>query len=90
MLFHTSIGISEEEIRFLVWPNPTSTILNIESDNEITGLKVLDVVGKVVHYEVFDEALFEYQLDITKYSAGTYFIEAYEQSGVIRKQVEKL
>jgi len=53
-------------------------------------LKVLDVVGKVVHYEVFDEVLFEYQLDITEYPAGTYFIEAYEQSGVIRKQIEKL
>ena len=55
-----------------VFPNPTSDIINIESDDKELDIQLIDLFGKVVHEEKLKG---EYKrIDLSKVGAGTYLL----------------
>ena len=71
------IGLSlqeEEFFEFKVFPNPATDILNIQipSANEITTLRIFDVLGKSVLEEIITTS--SNQLDVSSMATGVYIL----------------
>ncbi|MEZ4951668.1 MAG: right-handed parallel beta-helix repeat-containing protein [Saprospiraceae bacterium] len=61
-----------QQIPFLVFPNPASQILHVQSNLSDGFFQLLNLDGKVL--KTFDEASPFFQMDISQFSSGTYFI----------------
>ncbi len=71
-----------------VYPNPTNAILNIESDVQIIGISISDILGKEI-YSTEEKA--EYmKLDISNLQKGIYFINISTEKGKIVEKIIKL
>jgi hypothetical protein len=73
----STLGVNDSELAesFSIFPNPTSTVLNVTASNQtIDSVVITDVMGKtLVNYiNVNSESL---KLDISAYSKGLYFIK---------------
>ena len=55
-----------------IYPNPVSSMVNIESTMEITGIKVFNNSGQVVLDEKVN--VMSYQIDVSKFDKGIYYI----------------
>ncbi|MDR6562096.1 MULTISPECIES: T9SS type A sorting domain-containing protein [unclassified Arcicella] len=55
-----------------VFPNPTSDIINIESDGKELDIQLIDFLGKIIHAEKLKGE--QKQLYLSKTPAGTYFL----------------
>lgn len=72
-------NFKDEDIAFsdvLIYPNPSSGLLNLRMVDEWVapfGLKVFDLSGRLMHQESSD--LKVVQMDLSRLSGGTYFIE---------------
>jgi hypothetical protein len=68
----TAVGVENNSIdRFNVYPNPSTTLLNVEFEN-ISALSIIDISGKVLsHYDGSDF----YTIDITPLTPGMYLIK---------------
>jgi hypothetical protein len=70
-------------INVSVFPNPTSDILNIESDEKFSFLKLSNINGQEVSYSESN------QLNIIDYPKGIYFLDIVFSWGTITKKVIK-
>jgi len=62
------LGASQfEQIR--IYPNPSSSVLNIEGGAHIASLKIMNLLGQVVAKYTNNETI-----DVTNLSVGTYFL----------------
>ena len=69
---HTA-SIEETLLGFSMYPNPTSSFLNISKmASGLAALKLMDLNGKVVKEQTFDEPI---QLDLSTYPKGMYLIQ---------------
>lgn len=65
-----------------VYPNPTSNILFITADKEISNIQLVDMMGRVVmHKAVLSK---EFSLDLSTLSSGYYTLRAVSMNGEIR------
>jgi hypothetical protein len=74
---------------FLVWPNPTSDVLNIKKP-EIQGLiycNVYDISGRKIDTFKLEDGVSDFQFDVSGYQNGLYFIQFAGLSGL---KVEKI
>lgn len=69
-----------------VYPNPTSSILNIAGEN-IISVSVFDMTGKMVY--TTDEACSEISIDMENYAASTYMVKIETENGSVIKKVMK-
>jgi len=81
------ISSSEEALSkegFVVFPNPSSGLINIEaSPLEVSTILVSDVMGKILRrIEKEQEAVI--QIDLTEEAAGVYIIRALNRDGEVR------
>ncbi|CAM4279381.1 T9SS type A sorting domain-containing protein [Flavobacterium terrigena] len=69
-------NFSNESIK--MYPNPTTSILNLDLSNEITvnEVKIIDITGKTV---IQQDQNFT-QIDVEKLTTGLYIIEVYSES----------
>ncbi|MBK7854956.1 MAG: T9SS type A sorting domain-containing protein [Bacteroidetes bacterium] len=82
----------ESNLQPIVYPNPASTILNIEfysSINESIPIRLLDVTGKDVLLQMVNanNGSNNISMDINKLARGVYFIEIKTNQQVFRKKV---
>ncbi len=63
-----------------IYPNPTSSNVTIEWEGEINAIEVTDAKGKLVR-RVNDFTGNSYQLELTEYSSGVYFIHIESEHG---------
>jgi len=87
----TGVAVRETE-QLLVWPNPTSGILNIQFTNQnppFTEIKIYDVSGKIVDVveTFYGASLQTAQIDLSRFPDGTYFLQA--ENGAMTKVVVK-
>ena len=69
---HTA-SIEESLIGFSMYPNPTSTFLNVSKmASGLAALQLMDLNGKIVKSASFDEPI---QLDLSTYPKGMYLIQ---------------
>jgi hypothetical protein len=62
----------------MLYPNPTSGIVNIENFTSASYVEVFDIVGR----KVYTSSLTESQLDLSHLSVGTYSVVLYQEDGV--------
>jgi len=62
--------ISGEKI--LVYPNPTSRVVNIEGNN-IQGIGIFNIRGQLIHTSNLPKGL--YEVDLGKYPKGVYIVK---------------
>ena len=67
------IGIENDELySFRIYPNPSSKILNISSNVEISNFIIYDLFGKVILQDSVNTGLFK--INVSTFSNGPYFI----------------
>jgi len=71
---------SKELESILVFPNPATDILYIDSKNEILSLNVVNTTGQII-YSVHSN-LQKTQLDINRLQAGIYFVQVETENGI--------
>jgi hypothetical protein len=66
----------------LIYPNPTEGLINIAlSENEISGIKIINQVGKIVFNNSFIEGNKLVQIDVSMLSSGIYYIQVQTPEG---------
>lgn len=71
---------------FLVYPNPTESIVFVDLPYVIDELLVTDTQGKVVYRE---KNVSETEIDLSNYPSGMYFITAFSASNRVTKKLAK-
>jgi PKD repeat protein len=69
-----------------IYPNPTSSFLNIESETQIQILNVYNTLGELIisNSEINQNNI---QLDLTQHSKGTYFLEIWDIDNKLLRQI---
>ena len=88
----STIGVTEEETKMMVYPNPTTGYANIKFEVKNTGrvrLEVYDMNGRPIHV-IFDKdmpaGVYNYDFNINHVAQGLYFgtLQATGQKGSVR------
>lgn len=66
-----------EKKMFNIYPNPTTDVLNITSTStdNITGIIIYDITGKMLHEQAFETSNNQQQIDVSQLAKGIYMIE---------------
>jgi hypothetical protein len=70
-----------------IYPNPSTSIFNIASENTIQSFQVLDQLGKVVLNKEVNEK--HIQVDLTGNSIGVYFVKIVSEGYHVTKKLVK-
>lgn len=66
------LGIEDQSIKELViYPNPTSAILNIKAASPITNIEIVNILGQVL---ISEKATSISEINVSSLSTGNYFI----------------
>lgn len=80
------VGIEETENDHLrIFPNPASQLVNVESQVEITGIKVYNNSGQIILDE--QVKVFNHQIDVSGYDKGIYYLSLETVDGNILKKI---
>ena len=71
--------------QFVIYPNPTSDIINISSGEPINKIKVFDALGRLV----LEEDNSSNQIDVTCLSTGLFFVKIETDQGTLVKKIIK-
>ncbi len=72
-----SVGINEmDKVAVVVYPNPAKDRINILSNRQVLEVRLVNFAGKVVYSGI------EKSIDISRLSAGVYFVQTVTSSGV--------
>jgi hypothetical protein len=69
----TTLGINENRPyinQFTIYPNPTSTTINIDGENEVQSIIIYDLTGKMLV-----KAIDRRSVDVLQLAAGTYILK---------------
>lgn len=66
---------------FVVYPNPTTGAISIQSNDELKSVKVFDITGKFIHE--FKEKTF----DLSNQNSGIYFLQIQTNKNIYNKKV---
>ncbi|NRA10538.1 MAG: T9SS type A sorting domain-containing protein, partial [Crocinitomicaceae bacterium] len=83
----TAAGINEiVDNGVKVHPNPTESIIKLESDEEITDVQLIDIAGNSILIDAFNKD----SLDLTSLTSGTYFLSTTTNKGTSTIKIVKL
>ncbi|MFW5707834.1 MAG: T9SS type A sorting domain-containing protein, partial [Bacteroidota bacterium] len=78
----TALGWNETEgHHFIMYPNPATTLVNIENKDVITQVQIIDVSGRVVWYD--RPMSVHYQVQMDKMDRGIYFVHVVTSNQLI-------
>jgi len=87
-LTSTSINNATNEAELNIYPNPASSMLNIESSRDFKSIRIYDIAGAEVMYVPVNHNM--QQIDISNLANGVYYVSInYENSIVVRKLVKR-
>jgi hypothetical protein len=79
-----TLGREEAEIvNFTMYPNPTSNVLQFNSDEPIVSYQITDITGRLVQSKAIEVS----EIDVSQLSENMYFLTVTTQSG--KKHTEK-
>ena len=70
------VGENGENEYIAVYPNPASTVLRVQSNGDITNVRLVNTIGQVVYTSTTDAAI-----DISNFDKGVYFIQVDTKNG---------
>jgi len=83
------VGIGDNEPRELesaiMFPNPTTDVLYIDSKNNILNLSVVNLAGQTIHQEEVN--MLKTQLSVSNFEAGIYFVHVETVNGISTKKI---
>ncbi len=83
-----NIGILEHSLEANVYPNPASTVLNVNTSSAVTSISILSLDGKVLSTTNMNGT--STSVDVSTLTAGVYFYEIVAEDGnVIRNTFVK-
>ena len=84
--FNLTLGSSKFDIasNFAISPNPTNSILNIQSDTAINSVKIIDITGRSTRPSFENN-----KIDVSNLANGIYLIEATTENGIVREKFIK-
>jgi hypothetical protein len=86
-----AVYVGVEELlaaQWMAYPNPTTALLNVQSNELVEGLTLVDASGRIVE-RIENIRAFTYVIDMNKYTAGIYFMTIHTASGVSTKLIQK-
>lgn len=84
---NTSISQINNELGIKLYPNPTSSILNIEAEaHQIEAIRVMDLSGKLVA----DFYNINQQIDLSFLNQGIYIIQVQTEKGISNHKIQIL
>ncbi len=86
-VYRGTVRVDENQVNndVKVYPNPTSTMLNVSSVSEISIVKVYNIYGALTDVIQLNSKLGS--LNVENYSSGTYLIQLHTDTGIITKRV---
>ena len=78
-------GISDDQLKISVFPNPFSESISIVSDTQFVRLKLLDLLGR----KLFDDTIkpsTEYDFKLQSFPDGLYILELMMANGTIEQR----
>ena len=77
-----TLGVSDNEISLIkAYPNPVTNYLNLESLEEISEIKVFNILGQNIFNTIPNNN--KYLLDMTEFNAGIYLIKVKSIAGKV-------
>jgi len=79
-------GIEELDASlFQIFPNPANEQINVKSSVEINRIQIISISGQLI----FDEKVntMDYQIDVSEYIAGMYFVKLETAKGTISRKI---
>lgn len=71
------------------YPNPTKSILNIQSKSSIDNITVFDINGRLLRSKSLSNFQTEYQLNVSDLSQGIYFVKIQTDLGTLTQKIIK-
>jgi hypothetical protein len=68
-----------------LYPNPTTSILNIDMDSQINDVRIVDILGKTIDVKNFANK----EINVSSLANGVYFIEVKTTDGFFREKFIK-
>ncbi|MHC1708117.1 MAG: PKD domain-containing protein [Bacteroidales bacterium] len=82
----TAFNNIEKNNGLLVYPNPASNRVYIESMLKINRLIISNLIGTTIHQSEVNDNLLD--LDISKLESGTYYLKLFTESGVVVSKLQ--
>jgi hypothetical protein len=84
-----SLTIGEFNNQLTIFPNPTNGTIRLSCSEDFLGelVSISNSVGQVIETKDITASTFE--MDLSNYPKGVYFIRIYSDSGVILKKIIK-
>ncbi|MBI9038187.1 MAG: T9SS type A sorting domain-containing protein [Bacteroidales bacterium] len=78
-------GIDDNEINVSIYPNPATNTLNINSDSEVSNIKVLNYLGQTIDNIKVNGI--ELTVNTSTYNSGIYFIQIETEKGISTQKI---
>lgn len=82
-----SSSIPIKDLAISVYPNPTSSLLNVKAENRIKSIELYDVQGRIIQVKKSDSN--EVLIDVSGYNSGVYFVKVTTDFGSQIKKIVK-
>jgi len=79
------VGVDENAINVAIYPNPATNTLNINSDSEVSNIKVLNYLGQTI--DNFYLKGMEVAINTSAYNSGIYFIQIETEKGISTQKI---
>jgi len=80
------IGIEENLLSKLMYPNPTNGALYLKYPGEVKHIRVFNLKGEIL----IKESKFSGSLDLSGFKDGVYFIQVQTESATLQAKVIKM
>lgn len=80
-----STGPETKAAKVMLYPNPASEYLHVESTIQGSEVRVYNEIGQVVYKK--NETALKYDIDVREWSAGVYVVEVKSNAGMVREKV---
>jgi hypothetical protein len=83
----SSLATNEfQKSKMHLFPNPTTSILNIQTQNEIAAIKIFDVAGRTTNIKNYSNNA----IDVSSLASGVYIVEVQTLEDIFREKFLKL
>ena len=83
-----SSGISEHDLSLNVYPNPTNSVLTVQSDDQLIRISILNGLGQeLLQFDSIDTMPFT--INLTSLPDGVYFVNLKSDSGTVVQKIVK-
>nr|WP_315255735.1 T9SS type A sorting domain-containing protein [uncultured Flavobacterium sp.] len=88
--FTGTLAVAESDVnQYNIYPSPTTSLLNIQSNTMIKKVSVIDVNGRLIKEFQLNTPALSTQLDLTHLTKGIYFLKIKSDQGTTNRKIIK-